>query len=132
MSLERDNAVTSGVTGEEHGESLLVALFRQLFSLLKDGFERLKPQLGRLPRTYRLTVSTRKMQLVTENPTRKGLLVYNNGSATVYILSSPALSSSDGIPVAPGGTFEDDDCYGEYWIVADSGSQDVRVLEVTD
>jgi len=72
------------------------------------------------------------MLLVTENSTRKGLLVYNNGTDTVYILSSPALEKEDGIPVAPGKAYDNDDCYGEYWIVAESGSQDVRVEEDTD
>ncbi|MBW2559544.1 MAG: hypothetical protein JRE40_01690 [Deltaproteobacteria bacterium] len=89
-------------------------------------------KLARFPKTYHITVTTKKKKLVTENPTRKGLLVYNNGSATVYILSSPALDKTDGIPVAAGGSYENDDCYGEYWIVADSGSQDVRVEEDTD
>ena len=97
------------------------------------GKSKSKPrQLARLPRTYHLTVTTKAMKLVTENPTRKGLLVYNNGTAKVFILSSPALGKEDGIPVAVGTSYSNDDCYGELWIVADSGSQDVRVEEDTD
>ena len=89
-------------------------------------------QLARLPRTFHLKVTTKKMKLVTENPTRKGLLVYNNGTDTIYILSSPALEKEDGIPVAKKTSYSNDDCYGEYWIVAESGTQDVRVEEDTD
>jgi len=82
--------------------------------------------------TRPLTVGTSVIELVKENPTRKGLLVYNNGSATVYILSAQNLTTSDGIPVAAGASYENDNCTGEYWIVAESGTQNVRVEEDTD
>lgn len=91
------------------------------------------PQLARIPKTYHLTVGTKATKLVTENPGRKGLLVYNNTSgAVIYILSSPALGIADGIPVAYQATYENDDCYGELWIVSDTALTDVRVEEDTD
>lgn len=90
-------------------------------------------RLARFPRTHHLTVGTKTVVLVTENPSRKGLLVYNNtNGAVVYILSSPALGVEDGIPVAYQATYENDDCYGAYWIVSDTDPTDVRVEEDTD
>jgi len=88
--------------------------------------------MARLPKTRGITVTTTPQKLVTENPTRKGLLVYNNGSVTVYILSGQNIPKTDGIPVAAAASYNNDDCYGEFWIVAESGSQNVRVEEDTD
>jgi len=86
-------------------------------------------KLARIPRTFPLTVTTAVMELVQENPTRKGLLVVNLGSNTVYILSAQNLKYTDGIPVTNGGSYSNDNCYGAYWIVAATGSNDVRVEE---
>ena len=78
--------------------------------------------------TRRLMVGTNVLQLVSENPKRKSLLVYNNGTATVYILSAENLGKDDGMPVAAGGSFEDEETTGALYIVAESGIQDVRVM----
>ena len=83
-------------------------------------------------RTFSLTVTTTSQKFVSKNPTRTGLLVYNNGSVTVYITSAQNLTSSDGIPVAAGAEYDNDDTTAELWIVAASGSQNVRVEEDTD
>lgn len=83
-------------------------------------------------RTFPLTVTTTPQKLVSKNPTRTGLLVYNNGSVAVYIISAQNLTSSDGIPVAAGASYDNDDTTAELWIVAASGSQNVRVEEDTD
>lgn len=88
--------------------------------------------LAKYAKTYAIQVSTKAMKLVGENKDRVAFLVYNNGTATVYILSSPALSKTDGIPVASGNSYENDHSYAEYWIIADSGTQDVRVEEDTN
>jgi len=82
-------------------------------------------------RTFPLAVTTKVEQLCAENPDRLGLLVYNNGSATVYILSAQNLKTTDGIPVLAGASFYDDVSTNEYYIVAASGTQDVRVLVVS-
>jgi hypothetical protein len=83
-------------------------------------------------RTFALTVTTAVQKLVGKNSTRTGLLVYNNGTATVYILSAQNLTSADGIPVAAGASYENNETTAELWIVAASGSQNVRVEEDTD
>lgn len=91
-----------------------------------------KPSLARLPNTFSLQVGTKAQKLVAENPKRKAFLVYNNGSATVYILSGPNKSKNDGIPVPIGETYNNDTCYGEFWIIAETGTQDVRIEEDTN
>lgn len=87
---------------------------------------------ARYARIISLKVTTTPMQLLGENRKRKAFLVYNNGTATVEILDGPTRKYGEGIPVAAGAEYDNDDCYGEYWIVAASGTQDVRVEEDTD
>ena len=82
--------------------------------------------------TRRLMVGTDVIQLVGENPKRKGLLVYNKGTASVYILSAENLSKEDGIPVGSESSFDDNLTTGALYIVADSGVQDVRVMVAGD
>jgi hypothetical protein len=83
-------------------------------------------------RTYHVTATTTPGELCGCDPDRTGLLVYNNGDAIVYILGSKTTEKADGIPVAPGRSYENTTTYGELWQVADSGSQDLRVEEDTD
>lgn len=80
--------------------------------------------------TRRLIVGTDVMSLVGENPKRKVLLVYNNGTATVYILGAESNSKEEGIPVPAGGSFDDDASTGALYIVAESGTQDVRIMTI--
>lgn len=87
---------------------------------------------AKYPKTYALQVGTKKQKLVAENKKRKYLFIYNNGTDTIYILSSPALNKDNGIPVPVGGSYNNEHCYGEYWVVAESGTQDIRVEEDTD
>ena len=72
------------------------------------------------------------VNLVGEDPNRKGILVYNNGTETVYILGAKGQTSTDGIPLAAGASYEDDTSTGELFIVAASGTQDVRVMTIGD
>ena len=77
-------------------------------------------------------VGTTPILLCHENPNRAGLLVYNNGTATVYILPTETHPIVEGIPVAAGASYENDTLTGELYIVAESGTQDVRIEEDTD
>jgi hypothetical protein len=79
-----------------------------------------------------LKVTDKPIQLLGENPKRKAFLVYNNGSVNIEILDGQTRKYGEGIPVAAGAQYDNDDCYGAYWIVAASGTQDVRVEEDTD
>lgn len=82
---------------------------------------------GKYSRTFSLDVTTKVIQLCAANPKRKALLVYNAGSETVYVLSAPNLTASDGIPIAQSNSYSDDESTCRKWIIAASGTQDVRV-----
>jgi len=78
---------------------------------------------------FSIQVSTTAVRLLTANPKRRGFLVYNNGSATIYLLNKQTQTSSDGIPIPAGASYNNDTCFGEYWVLAESGIQDIRVEE---
>lgn len=83
--------------------------------------------------THALSVTSTVAELCKENPTRTRLFVYNLGAQVVYILSAQNLKSTDGIPVAAStGTYENKSTTAPMWIVAASGTNDVRVEEDTD
>lgn len=84
-------------------------------------------RIGTSTRTFKLPVPTTPVQLVASNPKRTGLLVYNNGTATVYIISHQNMTKSDGIPIAASSSYENDTTTAKLYIIADSGTQDVRV-----
>lgn len=82
---------------------------------------------GEHTRTFRLKVTTKVMQLVSKNPKRCNVLVYNVEDETVYVLSAQNLKAADGIPVVAGATYTNDTTTARLYIVAASGTQDVRV-----
>ncbi len=83
--------------------------------------------------TYAISVTTTVKELCKENPSRTRLLVKNTGSAIVYVLSAQSLKSTDGYPVAATtGEYENKSTTAAMWIVAASGTNDVRVEEDTD
>ena len=82
---------------------------------------------GKYSRTYKHVATGTVSQLVTENPKRVAVLVYNNGDQTVYILSAQNLGILDGIPVAAGNSYENDTSTATLWVIAAGGRQDLRV-----
>lgn len=83
-----------------------------------------KPKIGAIK------VTTKPKMIVDVNPHRKALLIYNNGTATVELLSSKDGRYGDGIPIDPQVPYSNEDyCQGAYWIIAESGTQDVRFEE---
>lgn len=87
---------------------------------------------GSKSNTFPVTVTTTACELVKANPKRVGLIVYNNGTATIYVLSAQNLKTTDGIPVLLGEPYENTISTAPYWAIAASGSQDVRVEEVSE
>jgi len=84
-------------------------------------------------RTFALSVTTDVKELVKKNLSRTRVYVCNTGSAIVYVLSAQNLKATDGIPVAATtGTYENKTTTGPMWVVAASGTNDVRVEENTD
>lgn len=86
-----------------------------------------KNKLGKHSRTFGLNVTTKVVQVVASDPHRTGLLIYNNGSATVYVLSAQNMKVSDGIPVAAGVPYTNDTTTAALYIRSASGTQNVRV-----
>ena len=78
-------------------------------------------------RTFKLDVSTEVKELCAENPNRIALNVWNNGSGAVYLLSAQNLTYADGFPIAAGGSRTDNESTNAYWIIAASGTQNLRV-----
>ena len=74
--------------------------------------------------------SEKPKQILRENPRRKAFLIYNNGTANIELLSTHDQKYGDGIRIAPGVPYNNEDyCQGAYWLIAESGTQDVRMEE---
>jgi len=83
--------------------------------------------------TRPLSVTANVTQLCKANPSRTRLFVANLSGNVVYILSAQNLKYTDGIPVAAStGTYENKSTTAPLWIVASTGTNDVRVEEDTD
>jgi len=87
---------------------------------------------GSKSRTFPVQATSVASELAPENPKRVGLCAYNNGSITAYVLSAKTLKTTDGIPLKPGATYENTISTAPYWIIADSGTQDIRCEEVSE
>jgi len=84
--------------------------------------------IGKFTRTFAQLVTTKVQQLCAEDPNRICIFVQNLGSAPIYILSAQNMTAADGIQVAAnGGTYKNDTTTAPLWIVAASGTNDVRV-----
>lgn len=82
---------------------------------------------GKHTRTFAIPVTTKVKQLCAYDEKRTCVFIYNNGDNTVYILSKQNMKYTDGIPVAASGTYRNNSTYAELWIVAATGTNDVRV-----
>jgi len=88
------------------------------------------PRLN-FPHIRAFTVTTTAKKVLEANPKRKAVLIYNNGSAPVELLSSPKAPYGQGIPIHSGSCYVSDhfNCQGEYWIICSSGTVEVRIEE---
>ena len=82
------------------------------------------------PRIFAHSVTTTATQILKANPKRKAVFIYNNGTATVYLLSDQRQVAANGIPIPVGTGYDSDhyNCQGDYWIIG-SGTDDIRVEE---
>ena len=81
-----------------------------------------------------VTVTTTIEPVVTYNPKRKGLALFNNGTVTVFVSQDPSNVASDGFPVAASvaiifSSEDDDEPELALYAVTESGSADCRVQE---
>jgi hypothetical protein len=82
----------------------------------------------------RVTVGTEIVQLIAYNPKRVGIVIFNNGSANIYIHDNPKNVKEEGLILTPQGTITFLKAWGDptdfqLWAVADADGQDVRVYE---
>ena len=83
-----------------------------------------RPKIGAVKAT-----DTAKM-LVDMNPRRKRLYVQNLGDKNIELLSSKDGKYGEGIRIASNGDYPIMHfCQGAYWLVAETGTQDVRFEE---
>lgn len=83
------------------------------------------------PLIRQFTVTTTAKLLLGNNPKRKAVLIYNNGSAPVELLSSKNGEYGQGIPIHAGSCYEQDhfNAQGEYFVICESGTEDIRIEE---
>jgi hypothetical protein len=79
-------------------------------------------------RSFKLSISTEVKSLCAKNPKRTSLKVFNTAGNTVYILSAQDQAYTDGYPVTATIPYEDVLCTDRLWIVASTGTNDVRVI----
>ena len=83
------------------------------------------------PTIKSFTVTTTAQKLLDINPNRKAVLIYNNGTSPVELLSNGKQVYGDGIPIHAGSVYTNEhfNCQGEYWIICGTGTVDIRIEE---
>jgi len=80
-----------------------------------------------------VSVDTNATLVVAKNRFRRGVTVYNNGTAIVYIGFDDAVDATSGMPLIPRATASFnrvfDGLRGSIYGIAASGTQDVRYME---
>jgi len=82
----------------------------------------------------RVLVTTEVTQLVPYNPRRTAIVVYNFGSARIFVSDNPANVLAEGFPLEPGASFslvkaDGDDPTPALYAQAETGTQDIRISE---
>lgn len=81
--------------------------------------------------TSQVSVTSAVTPIIAQNSARKGLIVKNAGSATIYIGDTNAVTTVTGYPLLPGDTlnFDIPNFIGPLWGVVATGTQLAGVLE---
>ena len=83
------------------------------------------------PRIRAFTVTTTAQKLLDVNSKRKKVVIFNNGLVTVELLDDSNAVYGQGIPIHAGDVYPSDhfNPQGEYWIICETGTVDIRVEE---
>lgn len=80
-----------------------------------------------------VSVGSTATQILPSNPARRGCLVLNNGSSTMYLGMDANVTTSNGFPIAAGSSLsnsgEHEDWRGAIFGIVVTGSVDVRFWE---
>ena len=80
------------------------------------------------------SIGTTEVRLISSNPVRTGLVLYNNhATQVIYLNRSQGVSTTNGFPIPAGGSvvmkIPEDDPRGELWAIADGAATDLRFVE---
>ena len=83
------------------------------------------------PRIRNFTVTTSAQQLLDVNKNRKKVLIFNNGLVSVELVDSKQGVFGKGIPIHAGEPYRNEhfNPQGEYWVICEVGTVDIRVEE---
>lgn len=82
-------------------------------------------------RNFAITVGTTPTLVAAPNSARLAILIVNNSGSTIYVGVGTDLTTSNGIPIAAGASYFDQDSVDSYYGVIASATGDLRVLEVS-
>lgn len=67
--------------------------------------------------------------IVNSNANRTSLLIYNAGSATVYLGKSGSMTTGNGVPLLPNANIEDTESTDSWYGITDGATGDLRIIE---
>lgn len=84
-----------------------------------------------------VTVTTTATKIVDTTEQRRSLIISNASSVTVYLGFDADVTTANGLPLVPEGTFQNDNSGGRMWLgpyyaIVETGTADVRYLEYKD
>ncbi len=79
--------------------------------------------------TTSVTVGVSRVRLGAPGPGRRSVIVYNNGSVTVYLGGSD-VTTTTGLPLPAGTPYSADLASADLYAIAASGTADIRVMEI--
>ena len=82
----------------------------------------------------KVMVGTEIKQLVSYNPKRLSLVIYNFGTDRIFISDNPTNVLDEGFPLEAGASISFHKAFGDrpevaLWGIAASGCQDIRIVE---
>jgi hypothetical protein len=100
-----------------------------LISLFKRALQHLTAGQAKGTTTFSVATPSTSAQVLAANTSRKSALIHNAGSQIVY-LGGSGVSTSTGVPLAPGATLIDNRSTSAWHGIAASGTGDLRIIEV--
>lgn len=76
------------------------------------------------------TVGTTAASVASARESRVALLISNMGAATVYFGTTSGVTTSNGVPIAAGGSYLEEYYTGAVFMISGSAAQNVRLWEV--
>jgi len=91
----------------------------------------ISPNYGTTKQFSTAQPTTTAAQLLPTNDKRVSVLIWNNGTATVYLGNDATVTPTTGFPLGAGLGLEDNQSSDPWWAVTSSGTGDLRIVKVT-